>query len=114
MKKLYIAVLDSVPDNMVPVLVAHAVLTSHIKFNTEDFYREWITSSFRKCVVRVNKKEFEKIRKLQYVSESYENKTLNGEISCLVVPPYYENIPNVLAFSQLWRVSDNHGTYCGQ
>ena len=109
MKKLYIAVLETVPDNMVPVLVAHAVLTSHIKFSNEDFYKEWFENSFRKCVVSVNKKEFEKIRKLQYVSESYENKTLGGEITCLVIPPYYESIPNVLAFSKLWRVSNNNG-----
>ena len=107
MNKLYIAVLDSVPSNMVPVLVAHAVLTSHIKFCNEEFYKEWLHTSFRKCVVKVNKKEFEKIKKLEYVSETGENKTLNGDVSCLVIPPYYETAPNVLAFSKLWRVEEN-------
>ena len=31
--KLYIAVLDEVPDHMVPVLVAHAILGAHIEFS---------------------------------------------------------------------------------
>lgn len=66
--KLYIAVLDEVPDFMVPTLVAHSVLGAHLEFNTTCFkyseeqlrYKKWLTESFRKCVVRVNRKEFEK------------------------------------------------------
>jgi hypothetical protein len=53
--KLYIAVLDEVPDYMVPTLVAHAVLSAHLIFVDKPSYQEWITG-FKKCVVRVNRK----------------------------------------------------------
>ncbi|WP_333667783.1 hypothetical protein [Acinetobacter guillouiae] len=42
--KLYIAVLDEMPDFMVPTLVAHAVLAAHLQFvqdaNVES-YKNW-------------------------------------------------------------------------
>ena len=58
---MYIAVLDEVPDHMVPVLVAHAVLGAHLIFNKEhvsalhtwdhhDDYRVWLRDNF-KCKI---------------------------------------------------------------
>ena len=63
--KLYIAVLDEVPDFMVPTLVAHSMLGSHLEWvrphlSDPSVYDQWLYESFRKCVVRVNRKEFEK------------------------------------------------------
>ena len=75
--KLYIAVLDEVPDFMVPTLVAHSMLGAHLQWQSEaplkefsegtwceEPYINWLHNSFRKCVVRVNRKEFEKIKQL--------------------------------------------------
>lgn len=111
---MYIAVLDEVPDHMVPVLVAHAVLGSHLKFYYPDDdrrewdyvapgaeYREWLVHSFRKCVLKVNRKEFEKMRALDNVYEAHENTTLGGEKSCVVLCPR-EEWPNVVKFAKLW------------
>ncbi|CAB4134430.1 hypothetical protein UFOVP273_61 [uncultured Caudovirales phage] len=111
MLKEYIAVLDEVPDHMVPVLVAHAVLGAHLHwFGQEDLgtnhYDDWVLNSFRKCVLRVNRKEFEKMRALPNVYEAHENTTLNGEKSCLVLCPRDE-WPNVVKFAKLW--SPQHG-----
>lgn len=108
--KLYIAVLEEVPDHMVPVLVAHAVMGAHAKFNPgsqvysdyEYFYREWYTHSFKKVVLRVNRKEFDKISALEDVYLAHENTTLDGEKSCAVVSPRYD-IPNVLKFAKMWK-----------
>lgn len=106
MLKEYIAVLDEVPDHMVPVLVAHAVLGAHLVFcppfdpSTEN-YRPWLEGSFRKCVLRVKRKEFEKMRALPNVYEAHENTTLGGEKSCLVLCPR-EEWPNVVKFAKLW------------
>ena len=66
MDKLYICVLDSFPDYMTPTLVAHAVLRHHLnmefKFPDDRVrYDNWLKHSFKKCVVRVNRKEFDKI-----------------------------------------------------
>lgn len=107
--KMYIAVLDDIPDNIVPTLVAHSVLGAHMQWSRlfiDDIgeYLEWVHDSFRKCVVRVNRKEFEKISKLPIkVYLGHENKTLNGEKSCAVVYPVRSDaVPNVLKFAKLW------------
>lgn len=102
--KLYIAVLDEVPDHMVPVLVAHSVLGAHLRFYKYPVYHDWLIKSFRKCVVRVSKKEFIKILELDEVYHGYENITLNGNTSCLIpLPVYNDEIPNVLKFAKLWK-----------
>ena len=104
MSKLYIAVLDEFPDYMTPTLVAHAVLSSHIMFsevnllsNSTDFrmlglpkypaYMHWLENSFKKCVLRVNQREFDKIAALDDVYLGHENTTLEGRKSCGVICP---------------------------
>lgn len=112
MSKLYICVRDDVPDFITPTLVAHAALRHHLKWNIDEQYIGWLMDSFRKCVVRVNLKEFEKIRKLyethqMHITESWENKTLNGEVSCVTVVAEDDNIPNVLKFAKLWKPKES-------
>ena len=115
--KLYIAVLDEFPDYMVPTLVAHAVLAAHLKFSAEQadtywggtepaypHYNSWLKDSFKKCVVRVNEKEFNKIFFLPNVYVGHEKNTLDGRDSCIVVCPRpNEELPNVLKFAKLWK-----------
>jgi peptidyl-tRNA hydrolase len=103
--KLYIAVLDEFPDYMVPTLVAHAVLGAHLKFESDSIYNEWITNHFKKCVLRVNQKEFKKICELENVYLGFEKKTLDGKISCAVIRPIPEEepVPDVLKFAKLWK-----------
>ena len=115
--KLYIAVLDDCPDFMVPTLVAHSMLGAHALFsyvppdvtdeelfNPTDLYHGWLNNSFRKCVVRVSRKEFEKIKKLDNVYLGHENTTLGGEKSCAIpYPVWNDEVPNVLKFAKLWR-----------
>ena len=111
--KLYIAVLDEVPDFMVPTLVAHSILGAHLEFiETQDMdhstYLEWLSDSFRKCVVKVNRKEFEKIKQLGNVYLGHENTTLGGEKSCAIPYPVMSNsIPKVLQYSKLWKPSNS-------
>lgn len=108
MLKLYIAVLDEVPDHMVPVLVAHAILGAHLHFyrsNGESLtpdYNIWLKDSFRKVVLKVNRKEFSKIKELRNTFLAHENSTLNGEKSCAVVCPRLE-YPNVIKFAKMWQ-----------
>lgn len=116
--KMYIAVLDEFPDYMVPTLVAHAVLGAHMKFieanRLEDIvdhgpyknphYIDWFENSFKKCVLRVNEKEFNKIFFLPDVYVGHEKNTLDGRDSCIVVCPRPdEEMPNVLKFAKLWK-----------
>ena len=108
--KLYIAVLDEFPDYMTPTLVAHAVLGFHVKIvadPTSDLctrYHWYLRESFKKVVVRVNQKEFDKISNLEDVFLAHENKTLNSKKSCAV---WLDNgkdvVPNVLKYAKLWE-----------
>ena len=117
--KMYICVLDEFPDYMVPTLVAHAVLSAHLKFGVvaheqgSDWvlyphYMNWIKNSFKKCVVRVNQREFDKIAALPYTYLGHENNTLGGRKSCAVVCPMPDaELPNVLKFAKLWKPIEN-------
>ncbi len=115
--KVYIAALDEFPDHMTPTLVAHAMLGAHLEFTKAhtDFdrifdegpykypqYIEWLNKSFRKVVLRVNQKEFDKIAALPDVYLAHENTTLEGRKSCVVVCPR-EETPNVLKYAKLWK-----------
>lgn len=117
--KLYIAVLDEVPDFIVPTLVAHTMLGAHMQFAnqfiaTQDKdpayhapylkYLDWKDNSFKKCVVKVGVREFEKIAALPGVYLGHENKTLNGIKSCAIpLPVPNEDLPKVLKFAKLWK-----------
>ena len=112
--KMYIAVLDEVPDYMAPTLVAHAVLGYHVKVYTSlwsehgigneytELYSDWFHDSFKKCILRVNQKEFDKISALPNVGLFHENNTLGGKKSCAVLV-VDEDAPNVLKFAKLWK-----------
>lgn len=100
--KMYIAILDEFPDYMTPTLVAHSVLSAHLKFEGIDSYDDWIKDSFKKVVVRVNQKEFNKIKALGEVHLGHELHTLDGKDTCAVVCPR-EELPNVLKFAKLWK-----------
>lgn len=99
---MYIAVLETVPDFITPTLVAHAVLGAHLVFQDRINYNLWLNNSFKKCVVRVSQKEFDKIAVLEDVYLAHESTTLEGKKSCIVVCPRLET-PNVLKFSKLWK-----------
>lgn len=111
--KLYIAVLNEVPDGMVPTLVAHSMLGAHLSMyekyiltmdSQDAVYDQWLKESFRKCVVKVNRKEFEKIKQIPKVYLGHENKTLKGEKSCAIpLPVWNDEIPKVLQFAKLWK-----------
>lgn len=111
--KMYICVRDDVPDFMVPTLVGHAVLRHHIFAQDNDrdegkperqyttIYKDWLRESFKKCVVRMNEKEFKKAMEIKDAVYSWENSTLNGATSCVTIV-VDKDIPNVLKFAKLW------------
>ena len=101
--KMYIAVLDEFPDYMVPTLVAHSVLSYSLEFSGTGVYQSWLAESFKKVVLRVNQKEFDKISLMNNVHLGHENKTLGGRKSCAVCISTGNDIPNVLKYAKLWR-----------
>lgn len=112
--RLYIAVLDEFPDYMTPTLVAHTMLGAHMKFTssydgdmlaTYPEYFDWLHTSFRKCVVRVNQKEFDKIvASCPDIYLGHENSTLGGRKACAIpLPCPDDELPKVLKFAKLWK-----------
>lgn len=101
--KMYIAVLDEFPDFMVPTLVAHSVLSYHLTFAEDKLYNRWLNESYKKVVVRVNQKEFDKIALMNNVHLGHENNTLDAKKSCAVCISSGQDIPNVLKFAKLWK-----------
>lgn len=108
--KMYIAVHEDVDDFMVPTLVAHAILGKHLSMVNKTTtklhdleYFEWLDCSFKKVVVRVNQKEFDKIATLPDVYSAYERTQMQGKTSCLVWLYTEGDLPNVLKFAKLWK-----------
>lgn len=109
---MHIAVLDQVPDFIVPTLVAHTAIAAHMQFPTREQggaptyekYDDWLQNSFKKCVVRINQKEFDKIAALSGTYLGHKNTTLDARKSCAIpVPCEDDDRPNVLKFSKLWK-----------
>lgn len=108
--KMYIAVLDEFPDFMAPTLVAHAVLGAYLEAVAYQdelgkygiLVENWASLSFKKCVVRVNQKEFDKISALSNVGLFHENNTLEGKKACAVLV-VDNDVPNVLKYAKLWK-----------
>lgn len=106
MSKMYICVLDEVPDFIVPCLVGHSVLRHHLARVSgvlpDPLYPVWLQDSFRKCVVSVSQKEYDKIKEMDNIVESHENSTLGGKPSCITVV-VGDECPNVLRYASLWK-----------
>lgn len=105
--KLYIAVRDDFPSNMVPTLVAHSMLSAHLiaTANANFIYREWLLGSYRKVVIKVNEKEYNKILETcDVIHQGSESNTFEGRLSSIVVQPVFSDmVPNALKFAKLWK-----------
>lgn len=67
-------------------------------------YIDWLKNSFRKCVVRVNQREFDKIAALPDCYLGYESSCLEGRNACAIPLPFSnDTTPNVLKFAKLWK-----------
>ncbi len=114
--KLYILILDDVPDEFAPVIAAHASMIADGIWSSEHFYGEedggyhlplwpiyldWKGNSFKKVVCRVNRASFFKAKDLPDVKVITESALDNREVA-LVVCPRYE-VPNVLKFAGMWK-----------
>lgn len=99
--KEYIFVLDTVDDHMVPVIVAHAVLSAHKQFENLSMYRHWLRESYKKCVCKVNQAEMNKIVKEKHVSLTTE-RNYGMTIVAAVLCPRFE-YTNVVKYAKLWK-----------
>lgn len=98
--KMYICIKDDVPKNFVPVISAHASLACYLKYKDSEIIQEWLDKSFRKVIVKVNEKEFNKAKELDSVvlTES----ALDGIEVAVAIPPMVE-CPKFMKYLQLYK-----------
>lgn len=100
MNRLYFAVLDTVDLGHQILSVAHGTLMAHLRFSGNPEYEDWLKNSFRKCVCRVNAKEFDKLKHLDDVVVVTEMALDNQEIAVVICPR--KEYPNVVKYMKLF------------
>lgn len=104
--KMYIGVREGVPDHMVPVVVAHAVLRHHTMHKQSYvLYDHWFHNSFKKCVVQISDRAWRHMKNMEGVVLSYENTVMDGDYCCATIVVTEEGVPNVFKFAPLWKPS---------
>lgn len=102
MSKLYIAVLDTALKediNHTILSIAHVTLMAHKAFEGIPEYDDWLANSFRKCLVLVNQKEFNKIKQLDNVVVATEMAMPGWELTAAICPR--ADWPNVIKYAKL-------------
>lgn len=84
--KMYILIRDSIDLGHAMLAVGHGVLACYLKFVNDEWMIKWLKSSFRKCVCKVNDKEFTKAKSFRdYVLMTESG--LDGAETALVFCP---------------------------
>lgn len=100
--KMYIFVKDSVPDNFVPVCVAHASLSVHLKFSQSNpSYLDWLNNSFKKVVCGVSENNFNQLKGLYDYVVLTESNLDNNETVIAFRP--FKSDPNIFKMFKLWK-----------
>src|SRR5574337_1870775 len=100
MLKLYIAInSEELKKDFAHTIlsVSHVTLMAHLAFKDLPEYQDWLTNSFRKCLVLVNNKEFSKMKQLPNVVVATESACGNREITLALAPR--TEWPNVVKFA---------------
>jgi peptidyl-tRNA hydrolase len=87
--KMYIIVRDFVPVKFVPVITAHASLACYLRYKDNVEMHQWINSTFKKVVCKVNSTEFENAKKEENFVLLTESALENMEV-CLAFCPRNE------------------------
>ena len=99
--KMYILVKELVLPGIGIVSVAHASLAVYLKYQDRPEMKEWLDSSFRKVVCKVNDEEFERAKSVQDHVILTESKLDNQEISIAFLPR--KEWPKMFQFLRLWK-----------
>jgi len=98
--KMYIILLNNIPDKLAPVISAHASLACYKKFQNDERMEKWINGIFKKVVCVVNEKEFTRLKnETDYVLLT-ESSLGNREV-CLAFCPRDE-YPKMFKFLKMW------------
>lgn len=102
--KMYILIKDICPDNIAPLMAAHAVMGAYNKFEDDALMQEWRKSPhFKKVVCKVNHITFEAAKKQgAYVVLSENHHENLGEIAMAF--NIQEEYSKFFKFLTMWKV----------
>lgn len=99
--KMYILILNDVPDNLVPVTAAHASLACYLEYPNDLEMKIWLSTSFKKVVCSVNQTEFDKAKEAGNYNITTES-ALGGRVVAITFVPRRE-FPKCFSFFKLWK-----------
>lgn len=99
--KMYITLINNIPDRLAPVIAAHASLACYKRFQNDDRMVKWINGIFKKVVCVVNENEFAKLKKETDYVLLTESSLDNQEV-CLAFCPR-EEFPKMFKFLRMWK-----------
>jgi peptidyl-tRNA hydrolase len=98
--KMYILIKRDTPDNLVPVIAAHASLACFRKFEHMPDMQAWINGVFKKVVCAVSEEEFIRAQSETDHVKLTESALDNREV-CLAFSPR-EEYPKMFRFLKMW------------
>lgn len=99
--KMYILIKDTVPDELAPVIAAHASLACYRKFEKDPDMKAWINGVFKKVVCRINEQEFERASASDRQIILTESALDNQEVALAFCPR--EEYPKAFRFFRKWK-----------
>ena len=100
--KMYILVKDTVPNNMVPVIAAHASLATYLKYQNDNDCKRWLNTSFKKVVCKITDSEFEEAKTVEANCVTTESSLNNNEVAISFCPR--DNFPSIFGRYKLWSI----------
>lgn len=102
---MYIIIKKETPDQLVPVIAAHASLACYKKFETNENMIKWINGIFKKVVCIADETEFNQLKNETDFVLLTESSLDNKEV-CLAFCPR-EEYPKKFKFLKMWSPQNN-------
>ena len=100
--KMYILILDDLPNGHAINGAAHAALACYIKYGYQPEFQDWLKNSFKKVTCKVSKEEFTKAMSLESYFTVMTESSLGGRETCVAFMPRETWDPLFKTF-QLWK-----------
>ena len=101
--RMYILIKHDVPDDLGPLIAAHASLAVYLKNADSELVTEWLEKSFKKAICTVNEKEFNTAKQISGAVVLTES-ALDGREVAIAFPPMSDSDrPKAFKYYRLWR-----------
>ena len=101
MMKMYILIIDSIPDGFAPLVSAHCSLATYLKYEKDTDCIAWVHGIFKKVVCKVSQEELEEAKKIEKSLVITESALNNKQVAIGFCPR--ETYPEVFKEYKLWK-----------